>query len=178
MKQRPGPSQHRCDVGSLGETPGVRLRARFAYDSAVSTKAGMKRPTHQRRGRTSPEKRSDGMLYSDVDFGKNVAELRMRRGLTQEDVADHLGITKGLLSKKERGQVPLWASEASKLHGFLHGWTGFPYLSETEARVRDGLRDHINSILEFLSLPEEARQLVRIAARKSLEGDSRRPSQG
>ncbi|MEU0687216.1 helix-turn-helix domain-containing protein [Streptomyces uncialis] len=37
--------------------------------------------------------------------GRRLAELRRARGLTQRDVADRMGVTKGRVSQIERGQV-------------------------------------------------------------------------
>ncbi|MEU7155490.1 helix-turn-helix domain-containing protein [Streptomyces chrestomyceticus] len=38
--------------------------------------------------------------------GRRLAELRRARGLTQQDVADRMGVTKGRVSQVERGTSP------------------------------------------------------------------------
>ncbi|MDT0265366.1 helix-turn-helix transcriptional regulator [Streptomyces sp. DSM 44915] len=55
--------------------------------------------------------------------GRRLAELRRARGLTQQDVADRMGVTKGRVSQIERGQVSgqdVLARFATALGGRLH----------------------------------------------------------
>lgn len=55
--------------------------------------------------------------------GRRLAELRRARGLTQQDVATRMGVTKGRVSQIERGQVSgqdVLARFAVALGGRLH----------------------------------------------------------
>jgi ribosome-binding protein aMBF1 (putative translation factor) len=55
--------------------------------------------------------------------GHRLAEARRRRGLTQQQVADRMGITKGRVSQIERGRVSgqeVVARFAAALGGQLH----------------------------------------------------------
>ncbi|MEU5714242.1 helix-turn-helix domain-containing protein [Streptomyces sp. NBC_01102] len=55
--------------------------------------------------------------------GRRLAELRRARGLTQQQVADRMGITKGRVSQIERGNVSgqdVLARFAAALGGRLH----------------------------------------------------------
>jgi DNA-binding XRE family transcriptional regulator len=58
-----------------------------------------------------------------VVTGRRLAELRRARGLTQQDVADRMGVTKGRVSQIERGQISgqeVLARFATALGGRLH----------------------------------------------------------
>ncbi|MFE4370092.1 helix-turn-helix domain-containing protein [Streptomyces sp. NPDC056835] len=55
--------------------------------------------------------------------GRRLAELRRARGLTQQEVADRMGITKGRVSQIERGNISgqdVLARFAVALGGRLH----------------------------------------------------------
>jgi DNA-binding XRE family transcriptional regulator len=55
--------------------------------------------------------------------GRRLAELRRARGLTQQDVADGMGVTKGRVSQIERGHLSgqdVLARSAAALGGRLH----------------------------------------------------------
>ncbi|WP_327289026.1 helix-turn-helix domain-containing protein [Streptomyces sp. NBC_01198] len=55
--------------------------------------------------------------------GHRLAELRRARGMTQQQVADHMGVTKGRVSQIERGKVSgqdVLARFATALGGRLH----------------------------------------------------------
>ncbi|MGW1839861.1 helix-turn-helix domain-containing protein [Streptomyces sp. NPDC002067] len=55
--------------------------------------------------------------------GRRLAELRRARGLTQQDVADRMGVTKGRVSQIEQGHVSgqeILARFAVALGGRLH----------------------------------------------------------
>ncbi|MEU1277640.1 helix-turn-helix transcriptional regulator [Streptomyces sp. NPDC005805] len=55
--------------------------------------------------------------------GRRLAELRRARGLTQQEVADRMGVTKGRVSQIERGQLSgqdVLARFAVALGGRLH----------------------------------------------------------
>ncbi|GAA3190524.1 MULTISPECIES: helix-turn-helix domain-containing protein [Streptomyces] len=55
--------------------------------------------------------------------GRRLAELRRSRGLTQQDVADRMGVTKGRVSQIEQGHVSgqeILARFAVALGGRLH----------------------------------------------------------
>jgi len=55
--------------------------------------------------------------------GRRLAELRRARGLTQQEVADRMGVTKGRVSQIERGQISgqdVLARFAAALGGRLH----------------------------------------------------------
>ena len=43
------------------------------------------------------------MYFNQVEFGRRVAELRKINGLTQEDLAEKLGVEKLHISRMERG---------------------------------------------------------------------------
>lgn len=58
-----------------------------------------------------------------VVTGRRLAELRRARGLTQQDVADRMGVTKGRVSQIERGRISgqeVLARFATALGGRLH----------------------------------------------------------
>jgi len=50
-----------------------------------------------------------------TNFGQRVAQLRRERGLTQQAVADHLGVNHTYLSKIEHGRLP-HAPSAKLIH--------------------------------------------------------------
>ncbi len=55
--------------------------------------------------------------------GRRLAELRRARGLTQQDVADRMGVTKGRVTQIERGHISgqdVLARFAVALGGRLH----------------------------------------------------------
>ena len=55
--------------------------------------------------------------------GRRLAELRRARGLTQQQIADRMGVTKGRVSQIERGQISgqdVLVRFASALGGRLH----------------------------------------------------------
>ncbi|MBO0874543.1 MAG: helix-turn-helix transcriptional regulator [Pseudonocardia sp.] len=55
--------------------------------------------------------------------GRRLAEIRRGRGLTQQDVADRMGVTKGRVSQIEQGKVAgneVLARYAAALGGRLH----------------------------------------------------------
>ncbi len=56
-------------------------------------------------------------------MGRRLAELRRSRGLTQQDVADRMAVTKGRVSQIERGHISgqeVLARYAAALGGRLH----------------------------------------------------------
>ncbi len=56
-------------------------------------------------------------------IGRRLAEVRRTRGLTQQQVADRMGVTKGRISQIERGKVSgqdVLARYAAALGGQLH----------------------------------------------------------
>jgi DNA-binding XRE family transcriptional regulator len=56
-------------------------------------------------------------------IGHRLAEVRKRRGLTQQEVADRMGVTKGRVSQIEQGKVSgqdVLARFAAALGGRLH----------------------------------------------------------
>ncbi|MQA25544.1 MAG: helix-turn-helix domain-containing protein [Micromonosporaceae bacterium] len=56
-------------------------------------------------------------------LGHRLAEIRRNRGLTQQDVADRMGITKGRISQIEQGKISgqdVVARYAAALGGQLH----------------------------------------------------------
>jgi DNA-binding XRE family transcriptional regulator len=55
--------------------------------------------------------------------GHRLAEVRRARGLTQQQVADHMGVTKGRVSQIEQGRISgqdVLARYAAALGGRLH----------------------------------------------------------
>ncbi|RZU50021.1 helix-turn-helix protein [Krasilnikovia cinnamomea] len=55
--------------------------------------------------------------------GHRLAEVRRSRGLTQQQVADHMGVTKGRVSQIEQGKISgqdVLARYAAALGGRLH----------------------------------------------------------
>ncbi|GAA1367527.1 helix-turn-helix domain-containing protein [Catellatospora chokoriensis] len=61
-------------------------------------------------------------LLNEV-FGHRLAELRRARGLTQQQVADRMGVTKGRVSQIEQGHISgqeVLARFATALGGRLH----------------------------------------------------------
>jgi DNA-binding XRE family transcriptional regulator len=55
--------------------------------------------------------------------GHRLAEVRRARGLTQQQVADHMGVTKGRVSQIEQGKISgqdVLARYAAALGGRLH----------------------------------------------------------
>jgi len=61
-------------------------------------------------------------LLAEV-LGHRLAEVRKQRGLTQQEVADRMGVTKGRVSQIEQGQVSgqdVIARFAAALGGRLH----------------------------------------------------------
>jgi transcriptional regulator with XRE-family HTH domain len=58
-----------------------------------------------------------------TSFGHRLAEVRHARGLTQQQVADRMGVTKGRVSQIEKGKISgqdVLARYAAALGGRLH----------------------------------------------------------
>ena len=76
------------------------------------------RTQHVRRagGEEAVKAGKDELLAAVI--GERLAEVRRSRGLTQQQVADRMGVTKGRISQIERGKVS--GQEVRLLHAFSH----------------------------------------------------------
>jgi transcriptional regulator with XRE-family HTH domain len=54
-----------------------------------------------------PNYKLKDLHISDKDIGQNIANLRKKRGLTQKELADQIGISQSLLSHYEIGRLHL-----------------------------------------------------------------------
>lgn len=102
-----------------------------------------------------------------TDFDKaiaaNIRKLRVKAGLTQPNVADHLGITYQSYQRMERGGVSFRASTLDKLAALYHQRL-FDLLAGVELNLPDNLT-RANLILHSMSdeqREEALRELVKI----------------
>ena len=76
----------------------------------------------ERAGGTQVVEEGKQELLATV-VGHRLAEVRRTRGLTQQQVADHMGVTKGRISQIEQGKISgqdVLARYAAALGGRLH----------------------------------------------------------
>lgn len=59
-------------------------------------------------------------MAAHLNFGKNIARIRTRQSLSQEELAEKSGISRSMLSKIERGEVSPTIAMANKLAVGLH----------------------------------------------------------
>lgn len=102
-----------------------------------------------------------------TDFDKaiaaNIRKLRVKAGLTQPNVADHLGVTYQSYQRMERGGVSFRASTLDKLAALYHQRL-FDLLAGAELNLPDNLT-RANLILHSMSdeqREEALRELVKI----------------
>lgn len=60
------------------------------------------------------------LVRSSQDVGQLIAAARRRRGLSQREVAEALGVTQAWISRVERGQQKAWIGQVLRLAGFLN----------------------------------------------------------
>ncbi len=81
------------------------------------------RPNHvNRAGGEDAVQEAKDELQAEM-IGHRLAEVRKARGLTQQQVANHMGVTKGRISQIEQGKVSgheIVARFAAALGGRLH----------------------------------------------------------
>lgn len=115
----------------------------------------------------------------NTNFQENAVKLRKERKLTQQEVADRLGISRIAYSKLERGETRLVNESAEKLaelfdmpageliYGSRLGERDIPYGSQTDLAAKDReialQNDVIRSLQETL---EYQRQLIRMLQEK------------
>lgn len=58
-------------------------------------------------------------IRSSQDLGGLIASARRRRGLSQRDVAEELGVTQAWISRVERGNQKCWIGKVFRLAAFL-----------------------------------------------------------
>ena len=80
-----------------------------------------------------------------INFHEKIREARKGRGLTQEEVAEELGLSRASYIAIEQGKRELSVSEKEKLEGL------FGVLTEGTAKDQEKYRE---MILEFLTMPE------------------------
>lgn len=88
-----------------------------------------------------------------MSFGKRLVEVRKRKGLSQEDVAKHLGTKSPVIGRYERDEMKPSIETATKLANFLE--VSLDYLVgkvDTEIDTTT-----LNRILEVQKLPKEVK---------------------
>lgn len=86
-----------------------------------------------------------------MSFGKRVAEVRKRKGLSQEDVAKHLGTKSPVIGRYERDEMKPSIDTATKLASFLE--VSLDYLTGLSDLEVDAVT--LGRILEVQQLPKD-----------------------
>ena len=89
-----------------------------------------------------------------MSFGKRLSEVRKSKGLSQEEVAKHLGTKAPVIGRYERGEMKPSIETATKLADFLE--VSLDYLvgkTDTELDTKT-----LQRILEVQELPQEVRE--------------------
>ncbi|MDF2499577.1 MAG: sensor signal transduction histidine kinase [Anaerosporomusa subterranea] len=103
----------------------------------------------------------------DSSFGENVANLRVALKLSQDDLAQHAGISRSMLSKIERGEVNPTILIAGKLARSLNTTVSTLLGEQPSQQDRVG---NIQKFVEALKTADEQLEKI-IACRKEIETD-------
>ena len=90
------------------------------------------------------------MYFNQVEFGQRVQESRKFAGMTQEELADRLGIDKNHVSRIERGAKACSIDILVELSGILRVSTD--YLLTGKSIDREMTRTQVLSVISQLSL--------------------------
>ena len=108
-------------------------------------------PFVQRLESPAPARRKERKMYfNQVEFGQRVQESRKFAGMTQEELADRLGIDKNHVSRIERGAKACSIDILVELSGVLRVSTD--YLLTGKSIDREMTRTQVLSVISQLSL--------------------------
>ena len=97
-----------------------------------------------------PGGKDKDMYFNQVEFGRRVQESRKFIGMTQEELADRLGIDKNHVSRIERGAKACSIDILVELSGILKVSTD--YLLTGKSIDREMTRTQVLSVISQLSL--------------------------
>ena len=105
------------------------------------------------------------MDYKSIDFliGKNLKRLRLKAGLTQEELADLLKISHGLIPKWESGKKGMGKKVIARLCNILKAQLHEFFIDKNTPLIKDELEQ------ESIALFREAKDIDEDSARKILE---------
>ncbi len=111
-------------------------------------------------------------LLDDKTIGERISETRKSRGLTQQELAEKIGITRDLLCSYEIGRARIFGEMISKIALILEvsadKLLGIEDFKESNEKI--GLR-YTKRIKEIESLPEYKRRLVLKALDDSIKAN-------
>lgn len=102
----------------------------------------------------------------DIELPENtiadrLLKLRMREGLTQEELCDRIGYTSNYYGQAERGAIPLSRKLAEKLRVFYHTTYEYLYFGVRNDRVSEEAGYQRHPIYELLEgCAEEERDIL------------------
>lgn len=113
----------------------------------------------------------------EIKENLHLKNLRMERGLTQQDVADAIGVTKATISKYEKGQRRINVDVLEKLADFfrvepiyiLTGKTNADWEKQSIKNVEDAMQDE-RSYWESVLLTDAVVELMPLLDRLNEEG--------
>ena len=117
-------------------------------------------PFVQRLESPAPARRKERKMYfNQVEFGQRVQESRKFAGMTQEELADRLGIDKNHVSRIERGAKACSIDILVELSGVLRVSTD--YLLTGKSIDREMTRTQVLSVIsQFLIRLEQREHLL------------------
>ncbi len=89
------------------------------------------------------------MYFNQEEFGKRIRELRMQKGMTQEELALQLHVTTEYVSKLERGKGGCSIDTLLNLSAFFRRSTD--YLLTGKAGIEPEVRDRISMLADDIS---------------------------
>lgn len=91
-----------------------------------------------------------------MDFGKNIAAARKRKGMSQKELADKVGIIYVTIGRYERGEIKPSIDVAKKIADALD--VSLDYLVGSTATLMD--KALVQTVLDIQNLPEEKKKVV------------------
>lgn len=97
----------------------------------------------------------------EVTVADRLLKLRIREGLTQEELCERIGYTANYYGQAERGAIPLSRKLAEKLRVFYHTTYEYLYFGVRNDRVFEDIEYKRHPIYELLeSCTEEERDIL------------------
>ena len=113
----------------------------------------------------------------DNEFSRKIKELRLRRGMTLEQVGDIVGVGKstvrkwetGMIANVKRDKIALLSKALGTTPAYLMGWEDDKTKSPDELNITEGEKALLDL---FRMLPEEAQKMYLEVLRNSLKNQS------
>lgn len=96
----------------------------------------------------------------DIAVGKRIRELRHRLEITQNQLADHVGVRFQQIQKYETGDNRVSASRLSDISDFLGVSPGYFFDSKPPHVLQTMTKETLDFFTTFQQLPEKKRDLV------------------